>query len=117
MMLRLLIRWLICCGSIFLALFIFPQWISNAGSWVVVFAMGTVLWLINLLIRPIAQVVSIVITIITMGIFSLIVNAAMVWLADLMIPAIDIRSFWIYLFIAVIISIGNATLTPKRLVS
>jgi hypothetical protein len=37
----------------------------------------------------------------------------MVWLADLIIPAIEIRSFWICILIALMISAGNAALIPK----
>ena len=111
---RMIIKWIICCGVIILAWQIFPNYVDFSGSWAIALGMGTVLWLINIIIRPFAQLISIVATILTLGLFSLIVNAAMVWLADLIIPAINIDSFWIYLFIAVIIAIGNAILVPKK---
>ncbi len=62
--------------------------------------------------RPLA--VSIAVTLITLGLFSLIVNACMVWLADKITGSVDIRSFWICLFIALVISAGNAALLPKE---
>jgi putative membrane protein len=111
--LRLFGKWLICCGAILLAWAVFPNWIDFSGSWAAAIGMGTVLWLINLFIRPVAQVVSIVVTLITLGIFSLIVNACMVWLADKIVGAVDIQSFWICIFIAFVISAGNAALLPK----
>jgi|WetSurMetagenome_2_1015567.scaffolds.fasta_scaffold77060_3 putative membrane protein len=111
---RAIIKWLVCLGAIVLAASIFPRYIDFSGAWGVVLLLATVLWLVNLLIRPVAQIASIVVTIMTLGLFSLVVNAAMVWLADLIVPQIAISSFWIYLFIAVIISVGNTVLLPKR---
>ena len=111
---RVVLKWLICLGTIVLAINIFPQHIVFPGTCAAAIALATVLWLINLLIRPVAQMASIVATLLTFGLFSLVVNAAMVWLADRIVPQIAIDNFWIYLFIAVIISIGNAILLPKR---
>jgi putative membrane protein len=112
---RILNKWLICCAAIALSIVIFPRGIEFSNFWAVVLGLGTVLWLINLLIRPVAQAASIVVTLLTLGIFSIIVNAAMVWLADLIVPAVEIKSFWICLFIAILISCGNTLFASKYL--
>ena len=106
-------KWLICCGSIMLAWMIFPTEVLVYGSWGTLIAVGTVLWLINLVIRPVAQFVSFPATILTFGLFSVIVNAAMVRLADILIPVFEIRSFLICIFIALFISVGNMLFVGK----
>jgi len=111
---RLLVKWLICCGSIYLADLVFPQDVTITGSLLTVAGAGTVLWLINLFIRPLAQILSIVFTLLTFGLFSLVVNTGMVCLTDTIVDSIRFGSFWICLFIALVISAGNTLLTPKR---
>ena len=109
---RLFVKWLICCGAILLAWSIFPGAVF-ISSWAIVIGAGTVLWIVNIFIRPIAQLASILITLLTMGIFSVIVNAAMVCLTDIMIPGLHIGSFWICVFVALIISAGNVIFAPR----
>ena len=110
---RLFVKWLVCCGAVLLAGVMFPDKVYYAGSAAVILGMGTALWLINIFIKPVVQIVSIPVTLITLGIFSVIVNAAMVRLADVIVPAIRIRSFWICIFISLIISAGNTLFAPK----
>lgn len=110
---RILLKWLICCFSLYLAMFLFPQYVNVYESPYIILAAGTVLWLVNIFIRPLAQVISIVATLLTFGIFSVIVNAAMVALTDAMFKGLDITSFWVEIFIAVVISAGNMILSPK----
>ncbi len=110
---RVLTKWIICCGAIFLAQAVFPQSAHIYGEIITVVGAGTVLWLINLFIRPIAQLLSIVFTLITFGLFSIVVNTGMVCLADTLVPGIRFDSFWICLFIALVISAGNMLLTPR----
>lgn len=109
---RMLIKWLICCLSLYLAMIAFPDYVL-VYSPVIIIAAGTVLWLVNIFIRPLAQIISIVATLLTFGIFSVIVNAAMVALTDAMFRGLDITSFWIDILVAVVISVGNMILSPK----
>ena len=110
---RILIKWLVCCFSLYLAMYLFPENFYVTGNTLILLGAGTVLWLINIFIRPIAQIISIIATVITFGIFSVIVNACMVALMDAVIGRIDITSFWVEIFIAVVISVGNMILSPK----
>lgn len=111
---RLFTKWLICCGSIYLAWVLFPGGMLLTGPWTVFLAVGTVLWLINLLLRPVVQVLALPLTLATLGLFSLVVNAAMVALADALLPTLHIRSFWLCVFIALVISAGNLLFARRR---
>jgi putative membrane protein len=79
---RVLTKWIICCGAIFLAQAVFPQSANIYGEIINRSGRGTVLWLINLFIRPIAQLLSIVFTLINLRLFSIVVNTGMVCLAE-----------------------------------
>jgi putative membrane protein len=62
-----------------------------------------VLLLLNMTITPILQIISIPITIVTLGIFACIVNAFVVYLSSKLISGFEIRSFgWALIFALVL---------------
>ncbi|MDF2906152.1 MAG: putative rane protein [Herbinix sp.] len=67
--------------------------------------MGLVLFIVNLLVKPLLLLLTLPITIITFNIFSFVVNAWTIMLADLMVKGINLNGFWNSLLAAFIISI------------
>jgi len=61
-----------------------------------------VLTLLNILIRPLLLLVLLPINILTLGIFSLLVNTWMVMLADKLVPGMVVGGFWNALLIALL---------------
>ncbi len=57
------------------------------------FLAAIVLGLINTLVRPIMQILSLPITILTLGLFTLIINALMFWLASKIAPGFTVANF------------------------
>ena len=110
---KLFTKWLICLGALFLTSVCFPARVSVYGGILTLAAAATILWLANLAVKPVLQVLALPITLVTFGIFSIVVNAGMVALTDFIIPIIKIRGFGICLFTAVVISIGNGLFGVK----
>jgi putative membrane protein len=77
--------------------------------WVLLLA-ALVLAAVNLIVRPLALVLSIPFIIVTFGLFILIVNAVMLWLTDKIVPDFDTISFWRTIGAAVILGIANIML-------
>ncbi|MCX7614825.1 MAG: phage holin family protein [Clostridiales bacterium] len=111
---KLLTKWLICFGALLVAAACFPGQFSVFGGIFSLAAAATVLWLVNLAIRPILQLVSFPITLLTFGLFSVVINAGMVRLTDWLIPVIHIRGFFLCLIIALMISVANTVLAVNR---
>lgn len=111
---RLFLKWIVCFAALLIAYTIFPLGFYAYGGIITLAAAATVLWLINLGIRPVLQLLALPITIVTLGLFSLVVNAALVSFTDFLVPAIRIRGFGIALFIALMISLGNGIFAAKR---
>lgn len=105
---KLLIKWLVCIGALALASFLFPDGVRFHGGFMVLAAAGTVLWLGNLFLRPVLLMISFPLTLLTLGLFGFIVNAVIVAFTDTLIPAMKIANFWLCLFIALIVSVGNS---------
>ena len=76
-----------------------------------------VLGIVNAIIRPILLLITLPITIITLGLFTFILNGLMLWLATLIVQSFTIDGFWFAVLGALIISaisvVGNRLLLGK----
>jgi putative membrane protein len=64
--------------------------------------------LANLLVRPILIIFTIPITIITMGLFLLVINALIILMVDYLVPGFEVAGFWWALAFSLIMSIFNS---------
>ena len=86
-------------------------------AWTLIFA-GVLLGIVNAIVRPIAIVLTLPITILTLGLFLLVVNTAMVALVAAMLPGFRIfGGFWSAFATAVIVGItgwiGSSLIGPR----
>ena len=90
-----------------LGLWLATRWVSgitiNTPTTLLLAAL--LLGVVNAIVRPIAVVLTLPVTLFTLGLFLLVVNAAMLGLVALFLPGFGIRSFWAALLAAVIVSI------------
>jgi putative membrane protein len=66
---------------------------------------GALLGVVNAFVRPIAVILTFPFTVLTIGIFLLVVNAAMLGLVALLLPGFHIDGFWAAFLAALIVSI------------
>lgn len=91
--------------SFYIATLMFPTMEGTSLQTIIIAAL--ILWLVHLIIRPILLIVALPINLLTLGLFSLIINTWMVLLADFFIGGLSIPSFWQALAIALLISVLN----------
>ena len=77
---------------------------------------AVVLGLLNLIVRPILSLLSLPITILTLGLFSLVLNALIILLADKFTEGINVDGFWWALIFSVALSVITSIL-EKILIS
>jgi putative membrane protein len=65
---------------------------------------GLLLGIVNAIVRPIAVVLTLPITIVTLGFFLLVINAGMVGLVAWMLPGMQVSGFWSAFWTAVLVS-------------
>ena len=70
--------------------------------------LAVVLGVINLLIKPIVKLITLPITILTLGIFSLVLNAVFILLAAMIVPSFHIAGFWTAFWFSIVLSLINA---------
>lgn len=69
-----------------------------------------VLGILNLFFKPLLVLLTLPITILTLGLFSLVINALLVLLASEIVPGFYVTTFWWALLFSVIVSFVNSFL-------
>jgi putative membrane protein len=96
-------RLIVVALSLWLASELVPG-IEVRGGWTLVGA-AILLGLVNAVVRPILVVLTLPFTILTLGLFLLVINAAMLGLVAAMFDGFTIESFWSAVLASLIISI------------
>lgn len=81
--------------------------VSNLGAAVVTAVM---LGVVNALVRPLLVVLTLPITVLTLGFFLLVINALVILLVDVIVPGFAVASFWSALLFSVVLSLVNGFL-------
>jgi putative membrane protein len=76
--------------------------INNATTLILA---GLLLGLVNAIVRPFALLLSLPALLVTLGLFLLVINAAMLGLVALMLPGFKIAGFWTAMGAAIIVSV------------
>ncbi len=79
-------------------------------SWQTVLAAAVALALVNAYIRPLVIVLTLPINILTLGLFTLVINALMLQLVGWLIPGFHIENFWTALGASLLISLVSLAL-------
>jgi putative membrane protein len=75
------------------------------SSWTALAVGALVLGFVNAVIRPILTILTLPITILTLGLFYLVVNGIAFWLAALVVPGFTVASFWYAILGALVVSL------------
>lgn len=99
----ILLKWLINALALFITSYLVKGIeVSGPGA---IFMAAALLGILNAVIRPILIILTLPITIITLGLFTLVINAAMLGLVSFFIKGFVIAGFWPAVVGALMISI------------
>jgi len=101
---RLLIVWLINAVALFALPYIFPSGVTVDTFWTALVA-ALVLGLVNTLIRPLLVLLTLPVTIVTLGLFILVINGLLFWWVGSFISGFHVNGFWAGVFGAIIYSL------------
>ena len=97
------LRWLTLTGAILLASYMLDG-IRISGFMSAVGA-AAILGILNAFFRPIALILTLPINVLTLGLFTFVINAIMLKMASGVIGGFDVHGFWAAVFGALLISI------------
>jgi putative membrane protein len=89
------IRIVLGFGANLLALWLASRWIDSVGykEFSDLLIAAAVLWIVNLIIKPILMFVSCILIILTLGLFLFLINMGMVALTAWLVPGFDVGGF------------------------
>jgi putative membrane protein len=102
-MIELLIVWLATVLGLGIATMITPG--IKANSFFSFLIAATVLGLINAFIRPVLWLLTAPLSVLTFGLFALVINALMIMLAAALVPGFEVRGFGSALLGAIIMAV------------
>jgi len=100
---KLLLVWLINAAALFALPYIFDS--IKVESFYTALIVALILGLINTLIRPILLVLTLPITILTLGLFIFVLNGLLLWFVASFVQGFTIAGFWPAVFGAIVYSL------------
>ena len=99
--------------ALWVAVYLLPG-LEFSGEWWQWLLLGLIFGVVNAIVKPIARLLTLPLTIITLGLFLFVVNALMLaltsWISGAILSAFTISSFWDAILGAVIISVVGIAL-------
>ncbi len=100
----MILKYLGMVAAVALTVSIVPG-IDIVGGWPTVLLVALVWSVISLVIKPVLTILTLPITLITFGLFSLILNALLFWAMTIVVPGFLVSSFFAAILGAIVISI------------
>src|SRR5690348_4917040 len=100
---RLILTWIINAVALIVLPYIFTS--IKVDDFVTALIVAVVLGLINALIRPILVVLTLPVTILTLGLFIFVINGLLFWAVGSFVPGFHVGGFWSGVFGAIVYSI------------
>ena len=110
---RLLLTWLINALALLALKYILPS--ITVDSFVTALIVAVVLGFINTLIRPLFVILTLPVTILTLGLFIFVINGLLFWAVGSFVPGFHVDGFWAGVFGAIINSIISWALSAVLL--
>ncbi|MBK6266281.1 phage holin family protein [Marivirga sp. S37H4] len=100
-----IIKLILSALSVIVAAYLLPG--AHIDGFFTAFVVALVLALFSATLKPLLTILTIPITIFTLGLFLLVINAIMILLADYFVPGFTVDGFWWALLFGVILALVN----------
>ena len=103
-----LLTWLLAAVSLVITAYLVPGFVIQ--SFIAALIAAVILGLVNAIIKPLLVVLTLPITIVTLGLFLFIVNAITIWIAGAITPGFDVNGFIPALIGSIVLTIVSSVL-------
>jgi len=107
-MMGLLLNWLLSTIAIIAAAYILPG--VHVADFKAALITALVLGIINAILKPVLIIFTLPITILTLGLFTFVINALLVLLTSHIAPGFHVDNFWWALLFSIVLSIISSVL-------
>ncbi len=102
---NILLKWLVSTVAVMLTSYLLPG-VTLTGFWAALWT-ALFLGLVNAFIKPLLVLLTLPINIVTLGLFTFVINAALILLASSVVKGFFVEGFWVALLFSVILSLFN----------
>jgi len=106
-MLNLLLRWLVGALALLLVAYVLPG-IAVANLFPAAVVAALVLGLVNAFIRPVVKLLTLPLTCLTFGLFSLVINAVLFWGVSEVVDGFAVEGVWAAVLGSILYSLVTA---------
>ena len=106
-----LTRWFVCSLGLWIAASFLSSSISYQSDLSVIIIAGLVLAIINIVIKPILIIFTLPAILLTLGLFTIIINGLTVFIASKLYTPLHITNFWAAVFAGMVIGLVNYLVT------
>lgn len=106
---RLLLHWLLNATALLAVAYLMPS--IQVASFGAAMIAALVLGLVNALLRPLLLLLTLPVTLLTLGLFVFVLNGLMFWLAGSLLQGFEVGGFWPAVFGAILYSIFSSILS------
>jgi putative membrane protein len=118
-MLKLIVKWLLSAAALLFVAYIYSG--VQVTSFTAAMLAALVIGLLNTVVRPILVVLTLPVTVLTLGLFLFVINALVFWAAAGVLDGFQVRGFWaallgslIYTAVGVVIESALERLFAKK---
>lgn len=108
---RFVLRWFVSSFGLWIAAGLLGDRISYQNEVGVIVIAGLLLAVINGIIKPIVIILSLPAILFSLGLFMIVINGLMVFLASWLYPSLHVRNFWAAMLAGMIIGLVNYLVT------
>jgi putative membrane protein len=104
-----LIHWLIRAVAIVITAYLLPG--VRLSGFFSALVVAVVLGLVNTFIRPLLMLLTLPLNILTLGLFTFVINALLILLTSALVPGFNVAGFWWALLFSLVLAIINYALS------
>ncbi len=90
-MMSLIARWIVNAAALLLVAYLYPG--VQVESFLAAALAALVLGLVNAVVRPILVILTLPVTLVTLGLFLFVLNALLFWMVASLVPGIAVKGF------------------------
>lgn len=104
---RFLLRWFVCSLGLWISAGLLAERITYDNELRVIIVAGLILAAINVIIRPVIVILSLPAILLSVGLFMVVINGFMVFLASKLYEPLQVTNFWAAMLAGIIIGLVN----------
>lgn len=108
-MVTLLLVWILNAVALLVVAYLLPG--ITVASFSSALLAAVVLGLLNMLLKPVLQILTLPLTVVTLGLFLLVINALLFWMAGSILKGFEVAGFWWAFIGAIVYSIVTSLLS------